>query len=343
MSPSSANKNAAVIARLQEELLSVVGATCARADDYALLDFPNHANVGDSAIYLGEIILLNKLYGRGPAFVTEMDVGDLDFLEKNVPTGPIFIHGGGNFGDLWPRHQLFREAVLDRFPQRQVIQLPQSIHFSDPAALAASAAKINAHKNFILLVRDRKSFQIAKGAFSCEVRLAPDSAFMLGAVTPPVDPTFDIYCLLRTDKEAVGTLGAPVASDAITTDSGDWLNEPSVLTPRQRLQRLAEKAGLMRTRSINSRPDDYLGWARKRVDRGLEQLSRGKVIVTDRLHAHILSILLGKPHVILDNMYGKIGSFAEAWTTGADFTSAEDMPSAIDAAHRGWLAGSKAA
>ena len=47
-----------------------------------------------------------------------------------MPTGPIFIHGGGNFGDLWAAHQEFRERVLERFPDRQIIQFPQSIHYN---------------------------------------------------------------------------------------------------------------------------------------------------------------------------------------------------------------------
>ncbi|WP_276524270.1 polysaccharide pyruvyl transferase family protein, partial [Enterobacter hormaechei] len=47
--------------------------------------------------------------------------------------------------------------------------------------------------------------------------------------------------------------------------------------------------------------------ARRRVERGLRLLSRGERIVTDRLHGHILSLLLGIPHVVLDNDYGKLG------------------------------------
>ena len=53
----------------------------------------------------------------------------------------IFIHGGGNFGDLWPEHQQFREMILQRYPDRPVIQLPQSIHFQDKANIA----KVRSH------------------------------------------------------------------------------------------------------------------------------------------------------------------------------------------------------
>jgi exopolysaccharide biosynthesis protein PssK len=47
---------------------------------------------------------------------------------------------------------------------------------------------------------------------------------------------------------------------------------------------------------------------------GCRLLARGKVVVTDRLHGHILSLLLGIPHVLLDNSYGKLRHFHETWT-----------------------------
>ena len=35
-------------------------------------------------------------------------------------------------------------------------------------------------------------------------------------------------------------------------------------------------------------------------------LAGGKVLITDRLHSSILAFLMHKPHVYLDQMYGKI-------------------------------------
>ena len=60
------------------------------------------------------------------------------------------------------------------------------------------------------------------------------------------------------------------------------------------------------------------GLARERVRRGCAMLSRGKVIITDRLHGHILSLLLGIEHIVLDNSYGKLSSFYGSWTQASD-------------------------
>ncbi len=54
--------------------------------------------------------------------------------------------------------------------------------------------------------------------------------------------------------------------------------------------------------------------ANARLNRGLRILSSGKVVVTDRLHAHILSVLLNISHSALDNNYGKISSYIKTWT-----------------------------
>ena len=53
------------------------------------------------------------------------------------------------------------------------------------------------------------------------------------------------------------------------------------------------------------------------LSRGLDLLSAGRVVVTDRLHAHILCLLLGIPHVVLDNSYGKVHGFLDTWTKGS--------------------------
>lgn len=39
-------------------------------------------------------------------------------------------------------------------------------------------------------------------------------------------------------------------------------------------------------------------------------------MITDRLHGHILCLLLGLPHVLLDNTYGKLKDFYDTWTKG---------------------------
>ncbi|WP_298093134.1 polysaccharide pyruvyl transferase family protein [uncultured Sphingomonas sp.] len=256
----------------------------APGDTYALVDFPDHANVGDSAIWLGEIAMLRAVTGRDPAYVSTWHDFDAEAFRRACPAGTLFLHGGGNLGDIWPHHQHFREQILADVRDRPVVQLPQSIHFRHPDNAARFATLAAAHPDFTLYVRDRPSVAFANSHLACSAHLASDSAFALGPQTRmPAD--CDVLMLLRTDDERRDHVAMPSASAVVV----DWLDD---------------EPGL---------PAFHEAQAKARVDRGLRLLSTGRVIVTDRLHGHILADLLGIPHVVLDNDYGKIAAYLAAW------------------------------
>jgi pyruvyl transferase EpsO len=66
---------------------------------------------------------------------------------------------------------------------------------------------------------------------------------------------------------------------------------------------------------------------------GVRILESGRVVITNRLHGHILSLLLGIPHVLLDTEQGKLSSFFDTWTRDSRLTSWAGSPAkAVDAA-----------
>lgn len=284
---------------------------------FALLDFPDHPNVGDSAIWAGEIAFFERIWGKKPAFAASNRV-NWDDLERLVPEGPIFIHGGGNFGDVWPAHQQFRETLLDRYPGRPILQMPQSLHFSDEAAIARCARAIERHGALTLLVRDQESFDLARARFDCEVELCPDMAFCMGPLPRPIASRYPLLFLLRTDHETVlGGKALPALPPGAQVD--DWLTEPA--DSRDRAASRARRNSLFRLGTGGSarRALDYCNLlAQARIDRGLRMLSAADHVVTDRLHAHILCTLLDIPHQILDNHYGKISRYVASWQTAWD-------------------------
>lgn len=290
---------------------------------FALLDFPDHANVGDSAIWMGELALFRTLVGTTPAYVSAFNNLDDDALRAAVPDGPIFLHGGGNFGDTWNHHQNFREGVIARFPDRRIVQMPQSIHYADETRIAQTARVIAAHPDFTLLVRDEPSFDLARRHFECTVRLCPDSAVAIGA-TKPGRASMDVLAMLRTDKEGAGATGAPAADVPVE----DWLIDDGAAI--KRVKAAATIGAWTAFNPSTARARSYEAAARHRVERGFRQLSQGRAIVTDRLHVHILSLLLGRPHAVLDNFYGKIGRFMDAFSGGSPLVHrATDLNEAI--------------
>ena len=295
---------------------------------YALLDFPNHANVGDSAIWLGELAYLEDMIGCGPSFVCERTNLDAEALKKNLPAGPIFLTGGGNFGDVWREHQLFRESVIDLFPGRRIIQFSQTLHFADSVLLKKAARIVNRHPNFILFVRDKRSFEKAESVFDCPVHLAPDMAFYLGAIPRTVSATCRLLLLLRADRESTRQ-GRPLPRDLPEgVKVANWLEEDTYS-----LSRMEPRRGETVAPQHASRELLYRNFARHRVSRGIKLLSSADYVITDRLHCHILCVLLGMPHIILDNSYGKLSTFVETWTKHCGLVR---MASSLDEAIGMW-------
>jgi exopolysaccharide biosynthesis predicted pyruvyltransferase EpsI len=280
----------------------------------AILDFPDIRNCGDSAIWLGEMAYLQQRYAKRPSYVCTTDDFSPDELKNSAPNGPIFIHGGGNFGDIWVFHQDFRERVMELFPDRQIVQFPQSIHYKSAERLEQSKRAIGKHKNFVLLVRDEESFQFAKENFDCQVYLCPDMAICIGKIEPAA-PQFPVLAMLRQDKEQVGTVDFSAYPDI---PKEDWITESR--SKVRVAKALGAASALLHLTPSEMRLRKLDAAANNRFQRGIRQISRGKAIVTDRLHVHICSLLIGRSHAVLDNNYGKIRRFMNAFSGGTDLS-----------------------
>lgn len=276
--------------------------------ELALVDFPDYSNVGDSAIWLGEMAYLRER-GRLPAYYSATADFDDEACIRAIGDGPILIQGGGNMGTLWPKHEAFRLHLLRKHRGRPVVQMPQSLHYGDPAAVSEMAAAIRAHGQFTLLVRDTRSLAFAREHFDCSIHLCPDAALMLGR-QQRAPARVPVFALLRTDHERAAD-DAELLPEGVAAD--DWIDEnPS----EKRFLRLSLKLGrLLAGDPMAARAVRQRRLAEWRLQRGLAMLSRGEVVVTDRLHAHILALLLDIPHVLLDNSYGKVAGFADQWTS----------------------------
>lgn len=72
----------------------------------ALVDFPHHGNVGDSAIWMGEIAYL-KSRNCQVAYTCDAGNYNAEAMRASIGQNIILITGGGNFGDLYPNNQKF--------------------------------------------------------------------------------------------------------------------------------------------------------------------------------------------------------------------------------------------
>ncbi|MCV3273798.1 polysaccharide pyruvyl transferase family protein [Roseobacter sinensis] len=310
---------------LMDSFASVVGPLVAPGESYALLDFPDHPNVGDSAIYTGELEFFDAHVGRPAAYVCSLTTYRRD-VGAFCPEGPLFIHGGGNFGSVWRKHQLFRHAIMEHYRDRKVVQLAQSVHYAghDGDTLEETKRLIGQHPDFTMLVRDTPSYDFVQTHFDCPVQMCPDAAHYMWHLPPSAAPDHTVLSLLRADKEKTNpdirpyleTVG-PVA---------DWEPQFKARTPTDRIVEkllapaLPRNAALMRRREAMYRRQAWY-----RVHYGIRLLSGGALIVSDRLHAHILTGLMRKEHISLDNMYGKIRRYIDAWGPDGLVTQVSDL------------------
>lgn len=316
----------ALIDALQAKGRSVLDPLIPQESSVCLLDYPNNSNVGDSLIWLGSTAYL-RTRNVAMRYVCDTDNYDSQRIRKALAHQPvILLNGGGNFGTLWPAVQNLRMQVLRDFPGVPVVQLPQSLHFDNDAAIEETAAVIRAHGNFTLLVRDQPSYELATQRFQCTVKLCPDMAFFIGPLQDTRKPPYDRFILARTDREQKSNWLSPLAElkPTLTLRISDWLHLGWRESVYFRLEKYSE--GL---RHLIDKDNLLLltlwdALSRARLLRGAELLTSGRVVIADRLHVHILSILLDKPHVLIDNSYRKLGNLHDAWTacfTGVKFVS----------------------
>jgi pyruvyl transferase EpsO len=289
-----------------------------RSERICIIDPPGYANVGDNAIFLGELAFLRRNFPG--ARIDFFDTGNYTsacdrFIQDS---SIILLQGGGNFGELWPRGHAIRMEILNRFPGKPIVQFPQSISFLTQAGIDTTARAIEKQGNFTLLVRDRKSQAFAETHFPCRTILCPDMAFALGDIQR-APASLDFLCLLRQDKEAVtdhSKLVGVLAELGGSLDVADWNKAQDTRADKRdkalsrAWRRFPWTVGLTRSFAFRVREQH----ARERLAFGLGLLSRGSMVITDRLHAHVLCCLLGVRHLMFDSLDGKVSALYEAWT-----------------------------
>jgi exopolysaccharide biosynthesis predicted pyruvyltransferase EpsI len=303
----------------QEQLDSIRRATRDRLTEVlggarrvALLDFPLHQNAGDSLIWMGELSSLAEL-GVDIAYRSDRTRYDPAELARRLPSGPVLLHGGGNVGDLWPPFEEFRRRVVADWPDRSIVILSQSVLYRDPTNAARSNAVFGVHPDLTLLVRDAASLDRARIALP-DVRtlFCHDMAFGYAPPARVHRPSVRVVHLSRTDHEK----GELIDEEGWSTI--DW----GLRGPAAAMWAACRAPGIVRTRLPSLAPKPLAGLnqrlydaqARRNVDDATRKLGRGRVVVTDRLHAHVLCALLGIPHVVVDNSYGKIGAVFDEYS-----------------------------
>lgn len=274
------------------------------------LDYPVHDNIGDLLIWQGAQTFFRR---NGKKFLGQYSISNIGsraqhHLDKCTT---ICFHGGGNFGDLWPWFHKLREDLIQKYPHKRIVILPQSVHFSDKQELDKSCDILKRHPDLHIFLRDKNSLLILQEKGIPNLQLCPDMAHALWGILSAPNPTqtSPLY-LLRRDKEESAL---PAEISIQKSRSVDWDN---LLTGWvQQAYKFGRRINEIDGWRNNIMPA-YTVWntvSKLLISRAVDLFAPHETIITNRLHAMILAALLQRKSVVFDNSYGKISSYADLW------------------------------
>ncbi len=310
------------VADLREAALEALRSTLGGARTVGFINFPNHGNPGDPGLWLGTHSLLKTL-GVKVAYQSTYWSLDLDQLGRAVKDNPVLINGGGNFGDLYAGQQGARMQLLRGWKDRPVVQLPQSIHFRDPANAAEVAQVIADQGAFTMMVRDTQSVELSRSLLGVDAVLSPDQAFGLVPLRSAAPITRDVLWMVWDRGVAEYTDDSQLESPPDFVHVEDWIT--GAYLAHEQFDRAGAKAFAL-NRAIEAAWAEKRPWkklastfqplAQRWFDRGVDLIAGSRVLVTNKMHGHIVATMLGTPHVVLDNSYGKVAGCIDTWTHG---------------------------
>ncbi|HWE46365.1 MAG TPA: polysaccharide pyruvyl transferase family protein [Caulobacteraceae bacterium] len=312
-------------ARHRDRLLELYRPLIDPTRPVALVDFQDTKNCGDHAIWLGQRLLLRRL-GVEVVYECSHETYDKAAMAAALGSGTVLISGGGSFGDLYPDYMLFKLAVIEDFPDNEIILFPQTAMFFTTTVLEQTVAAIARHGKVTVTSRDVLTHRTLTRALGDKARMvqAPDMACMIEGLRRDVRPYFDVVWISRDDGESNG------GSRPLTASGLD------LLPRRFHLGAFDDPIKIEALGKIGGRRLFATDWYRMMVDeqsletdyaaltlearsavwvaRAVRLLSYGKLVITDRLHGHILCTLAGIPHILLNNSYGKNYAYFETWS-----------------------------
>jgi pyruvyl transferase EpsO len=301
----------------------------------SLLEFSKWSNAGIHILWLGGVSYLLDIARTNITYISSIRDFSSERLAQQADNSPLVIRAGA-LTDGWAGTTEcvdFYKQLISAYQDRPVIILPRSISFQSQARLREMAKIFNTHPQLTLLVRDKTSYALAQEHLTCRTVLTPDIAFQLADDLESVSlntPTDNVLFLRRTDwpanpEFAPENLGL---SNFVVQDWNSYQHKklPFRVRGLNRIlrdvwfSRLAvpdewrSRRDWMHSGRLNVPLDHRFRYSWKMLHRTIYQLQQYRLVVTNRLHAHILCVLLGIPNVVLPGPHGNTDVIFQSWT-----------------------------
>jgi len=274
----------------------------------AILGYPFDGNVGNHMMWVA-IDRFLRARGIAISYTAHMQNTSVDDLRRAIGDDPIVFLGGVTMSRLWPDHPRLRREIARAFPDNLLVSLPSTIIWVDDADERDGADMFGDHERVIVLARSTSCAANARRVLPArvDVRAVPDSAFCLPGQIRRSAPQVPVLWQVRDDHEGVGF----VPPSGIEVFDWAWLGEESrlayvALRGSGILSRARHHGPAALTRPLSAGiAQSYSLASRLLLRSGGMQLDRGRVLVTDRMHPHVLAALRGQQVVLLPDRFGK--------------------------------------
>lgn len=266
-----------------------------------LFGIPKYMNYGDLGIAQAEKEFLHRYFPEKELISVSESRTDvqLKYLKRVISkTDIIAISGGGNMNDLYPFQDEMRIKIFKMFPNNRIISFPQSVAYNLSDTHSSFYNMIDSLKEnteTFIFTRDKISFNFVEKNFPTNVNvfLTPDIALNLKN-NEIVKRKNIITTFLRKDSEK---LENKEISQLVSKLDQDYIIKNSDTVEAMWMHVITNKN------------------LKKLVDNKLAEFSSSKLIITDRLHGMIFSIVTGTSAIVFDNSNHKIKYAYEDWFT----------------------------
>lgn len=256
---------------------------------------PEYSNLGDSAITIAEMLFLKKCgYSRShiKEFTQSEYTRNLVYFARYLGKSHLICGvGGGNMGNLWYPEELFRYSFIDAFPDNPIIIFPQTIYFTEDEqgrrAQEKSVDHYDKHKRLTIVAREQKTFEIMTGLYqNAKILPVPDIVLSTKMEDYGVSAGKRLGALLvfRSDKEKV-------VSDEDKEEIQKYFKKHSF--PFHCTDMYASVPVTKENRMVLVRSK-------------MQEFADSKIVITDRLHGMIFSVITNTPCVVFGNNHHKI-------------------------------------
>lgn len=260
----------------------------------------NYGNIGDMGITIAQEQLLKDAYPNRKILEIPM-INFYNYIELLEPfindNDIITIIGGGNMGNLYPLCEEYRRYIISHFPNNKILSFPQSIDFrhGDNAQFEfqKSINTYSSNKNLTIFAREQTTFDIIKSNFDNETKLVPDIVLYLKNKITTTSSKENITLCFRDDEEKI--------------TKNNIVEEISNLLIKNNMENIFLASTHLGNVTIKT-------YERKKIfDELLDKFKKSKLVITDRLHGMIFSVITNTPCIAFDNSNKKISSTYNTW------------------------------